>query len=475
MQAATKDIPDVKHKIKDFEIPEPINMESPFTYDELFFSVTDPKSTITYANDVFVRISKYEPQEVIGQLHKLIRHPEMPRSVFKIFWDLLKSNRPVAAYVKNMAKDGTFYWVMALAFPCDGGYLSIRLKPGSDLFRKVENIYRDTLAFEKEQEKLTDKKKALHASEEFLIEKLNEEGFSDYHQFMWSALQTEMTFREDQLKTIGDSVQSECSNKDLTELKELLTSVVASLDSLKEIHETLMEHSGYLISLARSIMLLSLNAQVGSSKLTQNDLSLSVVAEKMGEQSFDGEEKLREMQNNVHGLSELIGEISFDTISAKLQVEMTINFLEELAGGSKNNDHALITSDDSIRILYSSFMPGIQNVIDHIGELPVYLRKLMSGVKAVERFLLVLKFIHITGKVEVARMDEEANSFSTTFQELIREVNAAEKRLNILSNLIETHQSTGKQYLRFRDRLNRAGHQIRNSTDSAAVEEKFES
>lgn len=474
MGTLTKEISGVKSKIKDFTKPEPINAESPFTFDELFFSVTDPKSTITFANDVFVRISKYEPQEVIGQLHKLIRHPEMPRSVFKIFWDHLESNRPVAAYVKNMARDGSFYWVMALAFPCEGGYLSIRLKPGSDLFRKVENIYKEILIFEKEQERLTDKKMALHASEEFLIEKLNDLGFSNYHQFMWSALQTEMAFREDQLKSVDDTGKSDCSNQNLIELKELLTSVVASLDSLKEIHETLMEHSGYLISLARSIMLLSLNAQVGSSKLTQNDLSLSVVAEKMGEQSFDGEEKLIEMQSNVHGLSKLIGEISFDTISAKLQVEMTINFLEEMAGGSGNNNHALITSDDSIRILYSSFMPGIQNVVDHIGELPVYLRKLSTGVKAVERFLLVLKFIHITGKVEVARMNEEANSFSTTFQELIREVNAAEKRLNILSNLIETHRSTGKEFLKFRDRLNRAGHQIRNSTECSADEKHLE-
>ena len=81
----TEEIP-VK-KIKDAKKPIPINQESPFKYEELFFSVTDHKSNITFANEVFVRISKYEQEDVIGQLHKLVRHPDMPRAVFNIFWD----------------------------------------------------------------------------------------------------------------------------------------------------------------------------------------------------------------------------------------------------------------------------------------------------------------------------------------------------------------------------------------------------
>ena len=125
MQATKTQVP----KIKDIKTPTPINQESPFKIEELFFSITDPKSNIVFANDVFVRISKYDEQ--------VIRHPDMPRSVFYIFWEYLLANKPVAAYVKNMAKDGSYYWVMALAFPCKGGYLSIRLKPSSPLFKKV--------------------------------------------------------------------------------------------------------------------------------------------------------------------------------------------------------------------------------------------------------------------------------------------------------------------------------------------------
>lgn len=66
-----------------------------------------------FSNEVFVRISCYKHNEIIGQLHKLIRHPD----------------KPVAAYVTNLAKGGSYYWVVELAFSCIGGYISIRLKP----------------------------------------------------------------------------------------------------------------------------------------------------------------------------------------------------------------------------------------------------------------------------------------------------------------------------------------------------------
>lgn len=72
-------------KFKDINSPKPTSLESPFKYEELFFSVTDSKSVIKYANDTFIRISKYDTDEMIGQLHKIVRHPDMPRCVFNIF------------------------------------------------------------------------------------------------------------------------------------------------------------------------------------------------------------------------------------------------------------------------------------------------------------------------------------------------------------------------------------------------------
>jgi len=453
-----------KLKIKDFDKPEPINKESKFEYDELFFSVTDSKSTITFANDLFVRISKYTADEIIGQLHKLIRHPDMPRSVFHIFWEHLKSNKPVAAYVKNMAKDGSYYWVMALAFPCDGGYLSVRLKPGSDLFEKVKKIYTKTLQHEKKMEKQGDKKDAMHSSLLLLTSELNDLGFADYDEFMWNALQSEMEHREKQLTKNNVSDRSYALNvpRELLDLESILRELVLMLGQLKQMHESLVGHSEYILNLSRSVLLLSMNAQVGSSKLDRQDRSLSVVAEKMGEQSITGEKQLLDMQENIFQLSELIGQLNFDIISSKLQAEMTKHFLTEIEQTEFNTASQSLSVEKATSLLYNAFTPNIAGISGGVSRLPKLLKHLLTNVHEIERFLLVLRFVHIKGKVEIARMSEEAHSFSNTFQELIHEVNSAEQRLEKLSDIIRKHEKTGKMYAGNAGRLNEIEQRIKS-------------
>lgn len=441
----------------------PTNRESRFEYDELFFSITDPKSTITYANDVFVRISKYEVDNIVGQYHKLIRHPDMPRSVFYEFWEHLKQNRPVAAYVKNMAKDGSFYWVMALAFPCEGGYLSVRLKPGSDLFKKVKDIYKTVLDHEKKQEGAIDKMAAMRSGHDLLMSELDNHGFSSYDEFMWSALQSEMENREsnlastDKVRHTDDSIPQE-----LIEMEKILRELVLALGQLRQIHTSLVGHSDYILKLSRSVLLLSKNAQISSSKLDQQDRSLSVVAEKMGEQSMDGETHLIEMQKNIFELSELIGGLNFNIISSKLQAEMTTSFLVEINEANETSSDQLIPQSKALRLLYDSFIPKIDEISSDLGKLPEALKQLLTGVREIERFLLVLRFIHIKGKVEIARMNDESNSFSNTFQELIDEVNSAEQRLDKLGDIIRTHEKTGARYAGYKGKLAELGARLKS-------------
>lgn len=435
---------EARPKIKDAKRPVPLKTKSEFNYEELFFSVTNPASSILYANEVFVRISKYEADEISGQLHKIIRHPDMPRSVFNIFWEYLQNNKPVAAYVKNMAKDGSYYWVMALAFPCSEGYLSIRLKPGSPLFDKVRQIYSDTLKKEKELERITDKKEAMHKSRKYMLSLLQAEGFSGYEEFMWYALQNEMSHREKVLEGFEVTGNHIIPDK-LVQLDACLTDLVISLEELKNIHAALVGHSDYILKLARSILVLSLNAQVGSAKLDQNDMSLSVVAEKMGEQSVSGEKSLRNLKETISGLSSLIGDLNFDIISSKLQTEMTIDFMKEMDQQNHHKDSNRLEAATALNLLKDAFIPRVAQVRETLNEVPAYLEKLLAGVKEIERFLLVLRFIHITGKVEVARMSQDAQSFATTFQDLVNEIKNAESHLGQLNEVVEnSYRNSGK-------------------------------
>ena len=95
----------------------PTNTERFFDSDDIIVSKTDLKGRITYANDVFLRMAKYSYKELMGAPHSMIRHPDMPRCVFKLLWDTISEGREIFAYVKNMTKSGDFYWVFAHVTP----------------------------------------------------------------------------------------------------------------------------------------------------------------------------------------------------------------------------------------------------------------------------------------------------------------------------------------------------------------------
>jgi len=134
---------------------KPTQMEVSFTPDELIVSKTDLKGRITYANRVFCRIAGYTEPELLGQPHSIIRHPDMPRCVFKLLWDQLAERHEVFAYVKNMTKGGAYYWVFAHVTPsldANGtvvGYHSNRRVPRRDVVKGViEPLYAELLSQE---------------------------------------------------------------------------------------------------------------------------------------------------------------------------------------------------------------------------------------------------------------------------------------------------------------------------------------
>jgi len=88
-------------------------IETTVPEDELIISRTDLNGYITYANDIFADISGYTPEELVGKPHSIVRHPDMPYSIFKELWEVIKSGSIWKGYVKNFRKDGGYYWVYA--------------------------------------------------------------------------------------------------------------------------------------------------------------------------------------------------------------------------------------------------------------------------------------------------------------------------------------------------------------------------
>ncbi|OKH89253.1 PAS domain-containing protein [Thalassospira sp. TSL5-1] len=129
-------------------------VERHFDENEIIVSKTDLKGRITYANDVFLRISGYREDDLLGQPHSIIRHPDMPRCVFSLMWETLAKGREIFAYVINRSVNGDHYWVLANVTPSFGadgiirGYHSYRRKPRRDAVTAAAGLYRQLCAAE---------------------------------------------------------------------------------------------------------------------------------------------------------------------------------------------------------------------------------------------------------------------------------------------------------------------------------------
>jgi len=111
-----------------------VDREVAYPDGKLIVSRTDSQGIITHANQAFVDMSGYSEAELIGRPHSILRHPDMPAIAFKDLWDTLARGVKWQGYVKNLRKDGAYYWVFATAIPNvrDGkvvGYTSVRRKP----------------------------------------------------------------------------------------------------------------------------------------------------------------------------------------------------------------------------------------------------------------------------------------------------------------------------------------------------------
>ncbi len=163
-------------------------MERTFGRDEIIVSKTDLKGHITYANDVFLRVSAYEEQDLLGKPHSIIRHPETPRGLFHLLWETLRSGDELFAYINNLARDGAYYWVLAHVTPSRDargavvGYHSNRRLPDRAAIARIEPLYARMRAAEAGHRRAVD---AAAASRQALEDALDGQS---YEEFVWQLI-----------------------------------------------------------------------------------------------------------------------------------------------------------------------------------------------------------------------------------------------------------------------------------------------
>jgi len=136
--------------------PQLTGVERTFDSDEVIVSKTDLDGKLTYVNRTFCKLAGYDEQQCLGEQHNMVRNPNMPRSVFFLLWDTLKSGKEIFAYVVNRSGNGDHYWVFAHVTPSfDGGgnivgYHSNRRVPNSEILNtRIIPLYEDLLQIEK--------------------------------------------------------------------------------------------------------------------------------------------------------------------------------------------------------------------------------------------------------------------------------------------------------------------------------------
>ena len=166
---------------------QPTQQERVMREDDFIVSKTDLKGRITYCNRIFVEFAGYNPSELLGAQHNIVRHPEMPRGVFKFLWDTVAQGKECFAYVKNMCRNGDYYWVFANITPdldAQGqpvGYFSVRRKASPQAIAQITPLYQAMLA----EEARVGARDACDASLALLTRTLQSKGVS-YEQFVLS-------------------------------------------------------------------------------------------------------------------------------------------------------------------------------------------------------------------------------------------------------------------------------------------------
>lgn len=306
--------------------------------DELFFSVTDERGVITEANQVFVDLSRYDLEDLIGAPHNVIRHPGMPGGAFHAMWDTLKSGLPFGAYVQNQAKDGSRYDVYATVTPLpNGGYLSVRSRPMcTDVRDFVFEVYEATLAHEEEKrESESNRREVASAGATHLLEMVKEAGFSTYAEFQNAILPMEMVAWENQSSPM---TMERTATGELGELQDAVHGVftelhdwMAGLEPLERL-STLLRRARRRLGRDIEVTATVVENLEQVTEDTDGHEQLLAPLRDWAAMRNDAVDNVNHLQGQLEEFDGQIEQSRFTIALARLHTTMVAQFIEELAG-----------------------------------------------------------------------------------------------------------------------------------------------
>lgn len=367
--------------------PSPENEEILFPDQQILASATDFRGVIRYANPAFCDVAKFSHDELMGAPHKIVRHLDMPRGMFCLFWERLKSGRPVCAYVKNSTGDGRFYWVFATVTQLRDGYISVRIKPNGELFALTRELYSDLL-FE-EANGLSPEKSAQR-----LRAYLAEKGYHDFDAYMGAALDSEMSHRSDIAQVAGSPLEH-----------------IKELSGLIENAETLVGNISNVFGQVRGE---PVNLRILAGRLEEAGAVISTISKNYETMSVDMYQLIERLNGREAGvLSRMRDAIDHGRIAAQIAALMSLT-----ASQADEADRSLLTGQSgTLNETSRTTMAEIAALGQTIPDICRQLRRRING----------LDLVKLLCRVESGRMGDVDSGMN-----------------GIIMRLEEAHQSTDR-------------------------------
>jgi len=369
----------------------PVTGGAPFHAGEIFFSRTDQRGVILAANYIFRRVSGYDWDDLLDAPHKLIRHPDMPKGVFWLFWDSLKRGEPIGAFVKNKARDGLYYWVYAVAMPFQGGYLSVRIKPSSDLLRVVEKEYETLRATEIEDEISPEESAGI------LLQRLQALGYADYPAFASDALAKELASRAAVLGNPQNPATEQFAN------------MITAATSLQD--ETVALSAGF-----DAISTVPTNMRIIAARLEPSGGAVSSLAQNYWEMSEEMQRWFQDYINSTNSdftaIRRTLDTSRFLCGTAQILSEASAIFSKERrAMGGVDAELEKRQMTDQAAQYVEKAKAGLQQVADEA-------HRILQATEMMRRFTLGLSSTRVMCKIESARLPNGGGSLVDVINQL---------------------------------------------------------
>jgi aerotaxis receptor len=365
--------------------------EVTFRFDEIFYSRTDGRGVIQAGNSVFQRISGHPWPGLIGAPHRIIRNSDTPRAVFWLLWSAIRQGQSIGAYVKNLARDGRFYWTFAVVMPISDGYLSVRIKPSSPLFATIRQEYEDLAAREKAENLLPE-----HSAELFLA-RLAALGFADYAAFMAQALGAELALRD---AALGRAAEPQ--SRMMAGVGQALATAIAKQRALAGTFESLQS--------------IPTNMRIVASRLEPAGGPVSAIADNYKITSAEILTRLRAFAGQRGNLGAqaavIVGQQLFQLGCARVQSETVSQFRAEAPDGAP--------TDRTREVAYLEQLEAECLVRARAGlnETATVAAQLARASQDIRRMMLGLDSIRVMGRVESGRLRVNGAGLSATIDQL---------------------------------------------------------